>query len=215
MNPAPESKQEPASGCVSFLVLFVMPIMSMAAAAAGLIDGATLTIRCERITPRQVEEAAETRGVVTIPGERVIDHGRVDVTATRRIIGLLPIRQIKLEDVLSADSSSGTTSVTNSSGRTTSTYATGSVNFTTRAGKNWESSAISHAIGPSAAEMQTRVDNFLEGSAPSLTLWSVPWLSNLVGIPFALVSLFFVWAWIAKLKQVAKRIFHRTRRAPL
>jgi len=206
VNSELQTTEKAASGCVGFLVLFVMPIMSIAAACAGLISGATLTFYGERIEPRRVEEVLETRGVVTVPVQRVVESGRVDVTVARRILGLIPMQRITLEDVIDADSSSGTTHVrrTNSS-VASSSYDTGNVELVTRAGRTWRSPEIDHAIGPDAAEIEKRVAEFLEHDTPRLTIWSVPWLSNIVGIPFALVALFFIWAWIAKLRQMIVR----------
>jgi len=115
------------------------------------------------------------------------------VTVTRRILGLVPNQQIHLQDVTSFDSSSGTSRVTDRSGRTTSTYQLGHVELTTRGGNAWRSPEIPHAIGPSAEEIENRLEAFIVGEyGLSLTIWSIPSLSNIVGIPFALVPALFI-----------------------
>ena len=87
------------TGCVGFVVFVVMPVMSVVVATLGLLDGATLTLQLDRVEPRIVEEVLDTSGEITRPVQRVVQEGRVNVTATRRLPGLIRIREVRLHDV--------------------------------------------------------------------------------------------------------------------
>lgn len=175
-----------------------MPVMSVIVAVGGLIHGAMLTIVCERVAPRHVEEVIEERGSVTVPVTRVVEEGRVDARITRKILGLLPISRIHLAGVTDVDSTSSTSTVTDSSGRRTSSYSTGRVDLTTRDGEGWSSEEISHSIGHTADEMEKRIDELLAANDhPPVRLWSMTWLSNIIGVGFTLVSLLFGYRGLA------------------
>ena len=168
--------------------------MSVVVATLGLLNGATLTLQIDRVEPRLVEERLETTGEITRPVERVVQEGRVDVTATRRLLGLMPIREVRLSDVVEVGGSSGTRRVKDrSSGRTT-TYEAGTVELATRGGDEWISPSISHSIGPSPDEMREQIEKFINDSASTqLTLRSIPWLSNAIGVPFTFVALLMIF----------------------
>jgi len=179
LSTAALAESEAPAGCIGFLVLFLVPIMSIAAACAGLLDGAMLSLECERVAPRRVEEAVEQRGVVTVPYERVVAEGRVDARIVYKILGLFPIKRVYLADITSSDSTSTSHRVKDNRGRTSSSYTSGRLELTTRAGQTWKSAAISHALGQRAGEMRERIEEFLTSSGASPG-------SNLVGLPFAL-----------------------------
>ena len=199
-----QEAQNSDSGCVRLVVWLVMPVMSFAAAGVGLVSGSVLTLEAVRVESRQVEEAIETRGDITLPVERVVQEGRVDVTVTRKILGLVPIQRLELPDVVDVDASSGTRAVTNSSGRTTSRYRAGTIELTTRGGTMWRSWEISHAFGASAEEIEEHLEQFMASRSPQrIKARSVPWLSNIIGVPFTLVAGMFVWMWITRLAKRA------------
>lgn len=176
------------------MVFVVMPVMSIVVATVGLLDGASLTLQLHRVEPRIIEEVLETSGNITRPVERVVQEGRVDVTATRRILGLFLLSETRLYDVVEVGGSSGTRRVKDrSSGRTT-TYSAGAVELVTRGGDEWISPTISHAIGHSPEEMREQIEKFIDDNASTqLTLRSMPWLSNVIGLPFVFVALLMVF----------------------
>lgn len=186
-------------GCPSLIVWFIMPMLSVVVATLGLIYGATYTFECQRVERRQVEEVSETRGNITVPVDRVVQRGRTDVTITRRILGLIPVKRITLPDVVEAEGSSETAYVRDRSNRETSRYQSGQIKFTTRGGEVWESWDISHAFGASPVEVGERVKAFIEADAPDmLRLRIVPWLANVIGVPFALVVVMFARLWLRR-----------------
>ena len=171
-----------------------MPIMSVVVATLGLLDGASLTLELKRIEPRIVEEVLETSGSITRPVERVVQEGRVDVTATRRILGLFLIREVRLHDIVEVGGSSGTQYVRDRSRRTTTSYKAGTVELVTRGGDEWISPTISHAVGPAPDEMREQIEKFIsDSSSTQLTLRSIPWLSNVIGFPFAFIALLLIF----------------------
>ena len=194
------AKSNPPSGCHTFVVSFVMPVLSVVVAAGALYNGAMLVIECERLAPRRTEEVLEERGVVTVPVERVIEEGRVDAHITRKVLGVFPVSRVHLTDVTQVDSTSSSTEVTDSSGRRTSSYNSGHLDLTTRAGHRWSSPEISHAIGHAAEEMEARIQGVLESKdLQRVKVWSIGWLANIIGVPFTLVALLLLWRSVAKL----------------
>ena len=188
-------------GCPTLIVWFIMPALSVVVATLALIYGATYTFECHRVEQRQIEAASETRGDITVPVQRVAQAGRTDVTIIRRLLGLFPIRHITLPDVVEAEGSSETASVRDRSTRETSRYQSGQIKFTTRGGEVWEAWGISHAFGASPVEVGERVKAFIEADAPDmLRLRIVPWLANVIGVPFAFLVLMFVRLWIRRLR---------------
>ena len=188
-------------GCPSLIVWFIMPVLSVVVATLGLIYGATYTFDCQRVQQRQVEEVTETRGDITVPVERVVHVGRTDVIITRRLVGLLPIQRTMLPDVVAAEGSSETAYVRDRSNRITSRYQNGYITFVTRGGQIWKSWDISHAFGASPVEVGERVQAFIEADSPdTLRLRIVPWLANVIGVPFAFIVLMFVRLWIRRLR---------------
>ena len=155
----------------------------------ALISGTAVTVSAERVAPRVTEEVLETRGVVTVPVERVVREGRVDVTVRRRILGIVPYKTHRFDDVVEVGSSAGTTDVRDSRGRRTSSYSTETLVLRTRAGTVWRSASASGVIGNGPAKVTERLRAFIDGAGGArMTLWWVPWLENAVGIPFALVT---------------------------
>ena len=188
-------------GCPTLIVWFVMPVMSTVVATLGLIYGATYTFDCRRVKQRQVEEVSETRGNITFPVTRVVQEGRADVTITRRVVGLVPIKRTTLSDVVEAEGTSETAYVRNRAGFATSRYQSGEIKFSTRGGQVWQSWDISHAFGASPVEVGERVTAFIESESPeTLRLPIFPWLSNVIGVPFALIVLMFMRLWIRRLR---------------
>ena len=178
-----------------------MPILSVVVATVALIDGATLTFDCRRIEPRITREELETSGEITRPVERVVQEGRVDVTVTRRILGLILIQRLEFNNVTDVDSFSGTTHVpTSSTSRVTRSYDSGDVSLTTRHGTKWESPTIARSFRPGPGEIRDRIDAFLTAASPdTLKLRVVPWFSNLIGVPFVFVALMFVRLWFRRI----------------
>lgn len=120
-----------------------------------------------------------------------------------KILALIPIKRLHLPDITAVDSSSINTGSTDSRGRTTSNYTAGYLELTTRAGHSWRSASMTQAFGDAAGKMEQRIERFITASGePRLQVWSMGLLSNLVGVPFAIVSLLFIWMWLAKLGQL-------------
>ena len=71
------------------------PIWAVMFGGFGLITGillwfgALIVVRCDRVVERQVTETLETRDGVTVPVQRVVQEGRVDVTVEQRLLGLI------------------------------------------------------------------------------------------------------------------------------
>ena len=155
----------------------------------ALISGTAVTVNAARVAPRVTEEVMETRGVVTVPVERVVQEGRVDVTVRRRILGVVPYKTHHFEDVVEVGAGSGTTDVRDSRGRRTSSYSTETLVLRTRAGTEWHSASASGVIGSKPSKVSERLREFIDGAGGArMRLWWVPWLENAVGIPFALVT---------------------------
>jgi hypothetical protein len=190
-----------AGGCAGFIAWVVMPSLSLMVAIGGLHDGAVTTFECRRIQPRVVREELETNGDLTRPVERVVQEGRVDVTVTRRVLGLFPISRRTLQDVADADSFSGTSYTTRkATSRVTHSYDSGNVTLVTRSGEVYESPTIARALGPDPSTVRQRVEAYIgSGTIEPLTLRVVPWLSNIVAVPFVFVSLMFIGAWARRL----------------
>ena len=90
--------------------------------------------------------------------------------------------------------SSGRNTVRDRSSRRTTSYESGTVELVTRAGEEWTSPAISHAFGASPDEMREKIEKFIDDTASThLTLRSIPWLSNVIGVPFVFVALLMVF----------------------
>ena len=189
-----------AAGCHTFVVTFVMPVLSIIVAAGALYHGAMLTIDCERLAPKRTEEEIVESGTITFPTQRVVEEGRVDVRITRKIIGLFPVSRVHLADVVDVDSTSSTTDVTDSRGHRTSSYSSGRLDLTTRGGRKWSSPEISRSVGHSAGKMEATIQQVLDSNElRRVKVWSMGWLANIIGVPFTLVALMFVWRWIARL----------------
>jgi hypothetical protein len=129
-------------------------------------------------------EVLETRGVVTVPVERVIREGRVDVTVRRRILGVVPWATERVADVVDAGVASG-----EAGGRGSSRYHTETLVLRTRSGAEWRSASAAGIVGGSPGEAAERIRALLDGGGePEVALWWVPVLEHVVGIPFTLVA---------------------------
>lgn len=189
MSDAAESKSQSigqllGGGCL----ILVLGGMVAAGAAIGLIDGAACVVSAERIAQRKVEEAMETNVQITGSVEREVQPGRVDVTVQRRIIGIVPISTTHLEDVVQAAASGDTKTVRKSSGQTSSSYSSSRLTLITRSGKEWRSPEASYLLGTAPGEVAEQLAEFISRSSPPrFTSWWSSWLSNLIGVPFALL----------------------------
>jgi hypothetical protein len=190
----PPSDTKPPSSFLHVVLMVVIPAGCLLAAWVGLTSGAAVVFQCDRLTERVTEEATETRGIVTIPVERVIQEGRVDVTVRRKILGLVTWKQETLRDVVDADSSVSTHDVRNSRGSRTSSYEVARVTLHTRDGREWRSPEAAGCCGAEPDEIAEGIENFIRnGKDPILVMRWMPWLGNLVGIPFALISILLLW----------------------
>ena len=94
-----------SSNVVHWILMVVIPASCVLVAWIGLASGSAVVVRCDRRAQRVTEEAMETRGIVTVPVERIVQQGRVDVTVRRKILGILTWKRDLLADVVEADSS--------------------------------------------------------------------------------------------------------------
>jgi hypothetical protein len=188
------------------LIYGILPVLCAVVALLGLWDGAAVIVSAERVRTRHVQEVLETRGIVTVPVERVIDPGRIDVVVQRRILGLIPISNESLADVTEISLSSGSNSVRRRpGGPVSSSYATEELILKQRDGREWRSPNASYFFGTAPSEIRDGLEQLLDGSGSrALRLWWVTWFSNLIGIPFALVSLLLILSglrmWVRSLR---------------
>ena len=138
------------------------PAVILAAAGAclgvatmALLAGSVVTVEGTRVSPRVTREVIETRGVITAPVERVMREGRVDVVVRRRVLGLVPWRTRRLEDVTDVGAVSGSTTLRGSGGRGQRSYGTEALTVATRGGDEWRSDAASGLIGSDPGEGAT------------------------------------------------------------
>ncbi len=178
----------------SVLLMILLPALCLLAGYIGLISGTAVMISGQRIAPRITEEAQETRGIVTVPVTRVVQPGRVDITVQRKILSVIPWETHILEDVIEADVSSSKNDVRDSRGRITSSNTSATLQLKTRAGQDWRSASASGLLGTTPQEAAAAIEKFIEiDSEPAVSMWWMPWLENVVGIPFALLGLLLVW----------------------
>ena len=160
---------------------------------------AVIAVRCDRVAERVVEERQETRDGVTARVPRVVQEGRVDVTAEHRVLGLLPVRTERLPDVVKA------TSIRRSGGvRRAGTPRVGpQLKLTLRDGREWESMPLAmHIVGTPPGEMAERIQEFLDrSSAPSLRLRWIPWVMSALAVPFLLACALFAMVWVNMLRR--------------
>jgi len=160
--------------------------------AVLLSFGALVSVRCDRIVERQVEEALETRDGVTVPVRRVVQEGRVDVSVQLRLLGLLAVRTERLGDVVQAGIVRQSRGVSRPGTRS---GADPQLRLVLRDGRVWTSQPVGYAVGTPLTEMVERIQEFLDRSAaPSLRLWWMQWVMSALGVPFLLVCLLFVAA---------------------
>jgi hypothetical protein len=160
-----------------------------------LWGGAVIAIRCERVAPRVVEDRTETRDGASVRVAKVVDEGRVDAVAQRRLLGLVPVWTERLPDVVKAGSIRRSGGARRGAGP--------QLTLTLRDGRVWESTPMArHIVGTPPAEMADRIQEFLDRSpAPSLSLRWIPWLMNGLAVPFLLVSALFVAVWVNTLRR--------------
>ena len=183
------------------LALFISVVCFLVSLGA-FVSGTLVRIEATRVVPRVTEEVLETRGVVTSSVTRVVQEGRVDIRAERRILGLIPWSSVTLEDVIEVGTSSGATTVRNSRGSRMSSYGTEELVVKTRGGNEWRSEPASGLIGTAPGEVAGELRDLIDGSSPaSLTRWWIPWLNNTIGIPFALVGGLAFWGLVKSLLQ--------------
>lgn len=181
------------------------PILTVTSGVLFLITslllwwGAVVAVRCDRVAARVVEERLETRDGVTVRVPHVVQEGRVDVTAERRVLGLLAVRSERLPDVVEA------TSISRSGGlrRAGSARVGPQLHLTLRDGRTWESlPAAMQIAGTPPGEMAERIQEFLDrSSAPSLRLRWIPWLMSAFAVLFLLVSALFAMVWVNMLRR--------------
>ena len=161
--------------------------------------GAVVAVRCDRVAERVVEERLEIRDGVKVRVPHVVQEGRVDVTAERRVFGLLTVRMERLPDVVRA------ISIRRSGGvRRAGTPRVGpQLQLTLRDGHRWESwPTAMHITGTPPGEMAERIEAFLgRSSAPSLHLRWVPWLMNALAVPLLLLCALFAMVWVNMLRR--------------
>jgi hypothetical protein len=155
--------------------------------------GAVVSVRCDRVGERVVEERLEPRDGVMVRVPHVVQEGRVDVIAERRVFGLLAVRTERLPDVVRA------ISVRRSGGvRRAGTARVGpQLQLKLRDGREWESfPAAMPVAGTPPGEMAERIQEFLDrSSAPSLRLRWIPWVIIALAVPFLLVCALFAMVW--------------------
>lgn len=188
------------------LIYGILPVLCGVVALLGLWDGAAVIVSAERVRARQVQEVLETRGIVTVTVERVIDPGRIDVFVQRRILGLIPISNESLSDVTEVSLSSGSNSVRRRpGGPVKESYATEELILEQRDGREWRSPSASYLMGTAPSDVRDALEQLLDGEGPrALRLWWATWFSNLIAIPFVLVALLLVYSgarlWVRSLR---------------
>jgi hypothetical protein len=169
------------------MILVLAPCLLVSFLA--LVSGTTVSVNAIRVTPRVTEESTETRGIVTVPVQRVVQEGRVDVTLHRKILGVIPWETNSFEDVTDAAVTSGSNDTRDSRRRRSSSYDTEALTIRTRSGGEWRSESASGVVGSPPGEVAERLRAFIDGgSEKAIALWWAPWLENLIGIPFGLVA---------------------------
>jgi hypothetical protein len=161
--------------------------------------GAVVAVRCDRVAERVVEERLEIRDGVTMRVPHVVREGRVDVTAERRVLGLLTVRTERLPDVVRA------ISIRRSGGvrRAGASKVGPQLQLKLRDGGEWESfPAAMHVAGTPPGEMAERIQEFLDrSSAPSLRLRWIPWVMSAFAVPFLLACGLFAMVWMNMLRR--------------
>jgi hypothetical protein len=171
-------------------VRILVPCVCGLVAFGAFVSGTLVSVRCHRVAPRVTEKGSRTSGNITVPVQVVTQEGRVDVTVRRLILGVVPWRTVTLEDVTNADSSSSTTTIRRSRNAAGSSYGTGTLTLRTRGGRSWRSDEASGVLGSPPAEVAEGVAAFIDGDGTGeKRFWWVPWFNNLIGLPFALVSM--------------------------
>jgi hypothetical protein len=164
-----------------------------------LWSGAVVAVRCDRVAERVVEERLETRDGVMVRVPHVVQAGRVDVTAERRVFGLLAVRTERLPDVVRA------ISIRRSEGvRPAGTPRVGpQLQLTLRDGRVWESTPEAMVVaGTPPGAMAARIQKFLDrSSAPSLRLRWIPWLISALAVPLLLASALLAMGWVNMLRR--------------
>ncbi len=155
--------------------------------------GALIVVRCDRVDARQVVETLETRDGVTVPVQRVVQEGRVDVTVEQRLLGLVRIRTERLADVVRA-------SVERKPGGPRRAGGGGGpadpqLRLDLRDGRTWYSQPVRYAVGTPPWDMAGRIQEFVDrSSAPPLSFWWMQWVMATFSVPFLLVFLLFLVA---------------------
>lgn len=192
-----EQRSNPPSLKVYILVLLACSLVS----SIGLIAGATVQLTAERVQSRVTEEVSEVRGIVTVPVERVVKEGRVDVTVTRTILGLAGLSTETLPDVVDVTVLSGSNEVTGAGGRRPSRYSTEAITLRTRSGKEWTSESASGVLGTPPSDAAELLRSFLSAADDEgLSVSWTPILENLIGVPFSLVSILVLAGLLGKLR---------------
>jgi hypothetical protein len=157
---------------IAWPVLLAMSAGFFGITALLVWSGAVVAVRCDRVAPRVVEERLEMRDGATVRVPHVLQEGRVDVVAERRLLGLLPVGTHRLPDVVKAGS------IRRSGGlrRAGSARVGPQLTLTLRDGRQWESPpTATHIVGTPPAEMADHIQEFLDrSSAPSLRLRWIP-----------------------------------------
>ena len=194
-----KKRKGPRAPRIAWPILTVMSGGFCLMTAILLWFGAVVAVRCDRVAERVVEERVETRDGLTVRVPHVVQEGRVDVTVERRVFGLLAVRTERLPDVVQA------TSIRRSGGvrRAGSPRVGAQLRLTLRDGRQWESWPVAmQSAGTPPGEMAERIREFLDrSSAPSLRLRSIPWLMNVLAVPFLLVSALFAMVWVNMLRR--------------
>lgn len=192
-----EQRPRPPGVKVYILVLVACSFV----ASIGLIAGATVQLTGERVQKPVTEEIVEVRGIVTVPIERVVTEGRVDVTVTRKLLGIAVLTTERLEDIVDVSVHSGSTGIRGSGGNRPSRYSTEAISILTRSGKEWTSESASGVLGTSPSEAAELLRSFV--SATDREGFSVSWtplLENIVGVPFSIVSILVLSGLVGKLR---------------
>lgn len=170
-------KENPLDMLIATAITLVLALPSW----LGLSLGAAVVVTCERM-PGQAG------------GQPAAPSSRVNVTVRQKILGLVTWKEDKLADVTEASASSKTVDNRDSRGRKTSSYSARHLQLKTRGGQEWRSPEAAFAFGDLPGEMAPAIKDFIEKSSePSLKMWWMNWLANLVGLPFAILFLLFAF----------------------
>ncbi len=162
--------------------------------------GALIVVRCDRVTERQVAETLETRDGVTVPVQRVVQEGRVDVTVQQRLLGLVPIRTERLADVVRAGVERKSGGPARAGGR--GGAADPQLRLVLRDGRVWYSQPVRYAAGTPPWDMAGPIQEFVDGSsAASLSFWWLQWVMATFSVPFLLIFLLFLAAGVNMARQ--------------